>query len=179
MLDSETWLVIDDDHAFSDMLAKRLQQFVKYVFVESDAFGARQLLNREKISKVVLDLKLSNESGLDVLEDILIIQPSCRVLVLTGYASISTAVLAIKKGAYNYLPKPASSRQIIEALGDDISQTLVTEDRLTTEELEWEHIQKVLNDHDGNISATARALDMHRRTLQRKLAKKRVIKKAP
>ncbi len=99
-----------------------------------------------------------------------------RILMLTGYASIQTAVEAIKLGATNYLPKPAGVAEILSALQSDQPNTEleIAEQPLSVDRLEWEHIQRVLAEHDGNISATARALNMHRRTLQRKLAKKPV-----
>jgi len=102
-----------------------------------------------------------------------------RILMLTGYASIATAIQAIKHGADNYLPKPATAREILAAIDSDAQtptdEVVDTDDRpMSTRRLEWEHIQQVLADHQYNISATARALNMHRRTLQRKLAKKPV-----
>jgi two-component system response regulator RegA len=99
-----------------------------------------------------------------------------RILMLTGYASIQTAVEAIKLGATNYLPKPATTGEILSALQslEGNPDLPAAEQPLSVDRLEWEHIQRVLAEHDGNISATARALNMHRRTLQRKLAKKPV-----
>jgi two-component system response regulator RegA len=99
-----------------------------------------------------------------------------RILMLTGYASIQTAVEATKLGATQYLPKPASVDEILAALANETANPdiPVAAQPLSVERLEWEHIQRVLAEHDGNISATARALNMHRRTLQRKLAKKPV-----
>ena len=104
--------------------------------------------------------------------------PSVRMLMLTGYASIATAVEAIKLGAIHYLTKPASVSDIIHALHQDSGNTAVDspENPISVKRLEWEHLQKVLLQHDGNISAAARALSMHRRTLQRKLAKHPVKK---
>jgi len=101
-------------------------------------------------------------------------------LVLTGYASIATTVQAIKLGADNYLAKPADSAAILRALDEDAAEPDLTEpdaqefQPMSVSRLEWEHIQRVLNEHEGNVSATARALNMHRRTLQRKLAKRPV-----
>jgi two-component system response regulator RegA len=98
------------------------------------------------------------------------------IVVLTGYASIATAVEAVKRGAANYLAKPAKADEVVQALSGEESAMPLPEDYapMSVERLEWEHIQKVLAEHDGNISATARSLGMHRRTLQRKLAKKPV-----
>ena len=100
--------------------------------------------------------------------------------MLTGYASIATTVQAIKLGADNYLAKPADSAAVLRALDEDIAESesadtpAVEFQAMSVSRLEWEHIQRVLNEHDGNVSATARALNMHRRTLQRKLAKRPV-----
>lgn len=107
---------------------------------------------------------------------LLALEPATRILVLTGYASIATAVEAIKLGAVNYLPKPADADQIVAALAatGGAAGAAINQRPLSVNRLEWEHIQRVLRDNDGNISATARQLGMHRRTLQRKLAKRPV-----
>jgi two-component system response regulator RegA len=103
--------------------------------------------------------------------------PTTRILVLTGYASIQTAVGALKLGAFQYLPKPANLADIMNALHDgnvDVAEEFDVEaSRMTVDHVAWEYIQRTLAEHDGNIAATARALKMHRRTLQRKLSKKR------
>jgi two-component system response regulator RegA len=99
--------------------------------------------------------------------------PHAEILILTGYSSISTAVEAIKLGAVNYLCKPASAENIIQAFSvSDKPIESISASPTSISRLEWEHIQRVLNDNNGNISATARSLGMHRRTLQRKLQKK-------
>ena len=100
-----------------------------------------------------------------------------KILVLTGYASIATAVEAVKRGANNYLPKPATIKDILNSLEETEAQGVNTEEEafrgtvMSPKRLEWEHIQRILNENDGNVSATARELNMHRRTLQRKLQK--------
>ena len=101
---------------------------------------------------------------------------SRRVVILTGYSSIATAVEAIKRGACNYLCKPADADDVLAALLSEHADldTLVPENPMSVDRLQWEHIQRVLTEHEGNISATARALGMHRRTLQRKLQKRPV-----
>ncbi len=103
-------------------------------------------------------------------------QVQVRVVILTGYSSITTAVEAIKRGACNYLCKPADADDVLTALLSDQADpdSLVPEHPMSVDRLQWEHIQRVLAEHDGNISATARALGMHRRTLQRKLQKRPV-----
>jgi two-component system response regulator RegA len=121
----------------------------------------------------VIDLKLADGSGLEVLDLLQARLPGCRSLVLTGFSSIATAVEAIKRGASNYLPKPAHADDILSALAvGTVSEVPIADAPLSVERLEWEHIQRILLEQRGNISATARALNMHRRTLQRKLQKK-------
>jgi two-component system response regulator RegA len=101
------------------------------------------------------------------------LQAGTRIVVLTGYASISTAIEAIKLGATHYLAKPVDADEIVAAFGKQNGDTDIelATSPLSVDRLEWEHIQRVLSEHDGNISATARSLNMHRRTLQRKLSK--------
>ncbi len=125
---------------------------------------------------VVLDLRLATESGLRLIEPMKALRPDLRILLLTGYASIATAVKAIKLGAFHYLPKPAGADEILATLGREggDAEALPPEAPLSVDRPEWQHIQKVLAEHQGNLSATARALKMHRRTLQRKLAKRPV-----
>jgi two-component system response regulator RegA len=117
--------------------------------------------------------------GLSLIAPLCDLQPDARILVLTGYASIATAVQAVKEGADNYLAKPANVESILAALQTNASEVQADEALenpvvLSVDRLEWEHIQRVLAENNNNISATARALNMHRRTLQRKLAKKPV-----
>jgi two-component system, response regulator RegA len=121
----------------------------------------------------VLELKLPDQSGLRVLERLLEQNPDIRVVVLTAHASISTAVEAIKLGAVHYLTKPASADEIVAALYRDQPDPNISicERPMSPSRVEWEYINRVLLAHRGNISATARALSLHRRTLQRKLAK--------
>ncbi len=123
---------------------------------------------------VILDLRMPGASGLALIEGLRAINPGVRIVMLTGYASIATAVEAIKLGAIQYLTKPTDAAQILDALHQDggNAEVAVAEQPLSVNRLEWEHIQKVLADCEGNISAAARALGMHRRTLQRKLDKR-------
>jgi two-component system response regulator RegA len=113
-------------------------------------------------------------SGLTLVEQLRRISPAMRIVVLTGFASVATAVEAIKLGAIHYLPKPTDADDIVAAFDRDAGDAAVAVKNrpLSVERLEWEHIHKVLAENDGNVSATARALGMHRRTLQRKLGKK-------
>jgi two-component system response regulator RegA len=129
----------------------------------------------DQVEYGVVDLRLGEESGLYAIKLLLEKNPNIKIVMLTAYASIATTVEAMKLGAINYLTKPASVQEIIDKLlqsPDD--NALIEETPLSVKRLEWEHLQKVLLEHDGNISAAARALNMHRRTLQRKLQKRPV-----
>jgi two-component system response regulator RegA len=124
----------------------------------------------------VIDLRIGYESGLEMVKALIALDDNTQIVMLTGFASIATAVEAIKLGAVHYLTKPANADEIVNALNknDGDSSVAISENPLSVKRLEWEHLQKVLMQHDGNISAAARALNMHRRTLQRKLEKKPV-----
>ena len=122
---------------------------------------------------VVVDLKMSGNSGLVLVRQLSNLDQGTRIVVLTGYASITTAVEAIKLGATHYLAKPVDADEIIAAFEKHSGNEAIelSSNPLSIDRLEWEHIQRVLAEHYGNISATARSLNMHRRTLQRKLSK--------
>ena len=169
-------LIVEDDEIFARVLAKSLANHGLQVQTASTGADALALAREHAFAAAVLDLKLEGETSLALIPQLKAIHPAMRILMLTGYASIQTAVEAIKLGAMNYLPKPAGSSEILAALqsGQPNPDLPVTEQPLSVDRLEWEHIQRVLAEHDGNISATARALNMHRRTLQRKLGKKPV-----
>ncbi|MDN6319627.1 MAG: response regulator [Marinobacter sp.] len=171
MTTNESWLLIDDDAAFLEILQRALtRRGISATGAHSHA-TALSALDDIDFTKCVLDLNLAGESGLQLLPELLARQPDLKILVLTGYGSIATAVEAMRRGAINYLCKPVTVHQLISGF-----ETLATAPELrpeppSVEEMEWEHIQRVLNEHEGNVSATARALHMHRRTLQRKLQK--------
>jgi len=171
-------LVIDDDDTFNTVLTRALKRRGYRASGAREAEGALDLARAEPPAGVVLDLNLGSASGLALIRPLLDIAPACRVVVLTGYASIATAVEAIKLGATQYFAKPVEVDAIIAAFGAEApapaSDAVPPSDPLSVSRLEWEHIQRVLHEHDGNISSTARALKMHRRTLQRKLAKRPV-----
>jgi two-component system response regulator RegA len=170
-------LVIDDDEVFSAVLVRALARRGFEVALAADAKGALAIAEDLVPSRVVLDLNLAGKSGLALITPLLAVNGDCRIVVLTGYASIATAVDAIKLGAVQYLSKPVDIDAILAAFDADncpsVSEMPATEP-LSVGRLEWEHIQRVLRENDGNISLTARALKMHRRTLQRKLAKRPV-----
>jgi len=176
---SHSILVIDDDETFNAVLARALTRRGFRVSCAMDAEEAARLALAVRPDAAVLDLNLAGSSGLGLIRPLLDAAPACRIAVLTGYASIATAVEAIKLGAVQYFAKPVEVDALIAAFvgapaaTPDESDTPPS-DPLSVERLEWEHIQRILLQHDGNISATARALKMHRRTLQRKLAKRPV-----
>mgnify|MGYP001060628729 CR=1 FL=1 len=171
-------LLIDDDAVFLQTLSRSLGRKGFSVDIAQNESLAVPLLQQRHYDLVLLDLNLAGESGLTLLDQIKLMCPNQRVVMLTAYASIATAVEAVKKGADNYLCKPINASEIMGLFSDsDIGQDAAIEETpLSVDRLEWEHLQKVLLDYNGNISATARALNMHRRTLQRKLQKRPVQK---
>lgn len=171
MIDQPTWLLIDDDPAFLDILQRSLHRQEIEAVCASSPDEAKQRCAGKRFRRCVLDLNLAGESGLQLLPELLILQPGLEVLVLTGYGSIATAVEAMRRGAVNYLCKPVSISQLLSGFEPVDSPPGLRPEPPSVEEMEWEHIQRVLNEHEGNVSATARALSMHRRTLQRKLQK--------
>ncbi len=175
---TENMLVIEDDPAFNAVLLRALR---RRGINAHGASGAEQAIASAKALKpqrIVLDLNLNGVSGLTLIAPLLAAAPGCRIVVLTGYASIPTTVDAIKLGATHYLAKPVDVDTLLAAFGsfshDDVLEPspYIATVPLSVGQLEWEHLQRVLHEHDGNISATARALKMHRRTLQRKLMKR-------
>ncbi|MCP5208169.1 MAG: response regulator transcription factor [Hahellaceae bacterium] len=175
-------LIVDDDQVFADTLARafgRRGLDCRQCYSLADADVLLQDCAAEDAwapEQAVVDLKIGNDSGLTLVQQLAQQLPACKTLVLTGYSSIATAVDAIKLGAINYLPKPANADEILLAFDADGTPEPVSTSYSppSVDRLEWEHIQRVLRDNNGNISATARALNMHRRTLQRKLQKKPV-----
>jgi two-component system response regulator RegA len=174
---SELILVIDDDETFNAVLVNALRRRGLEAEGCTDPAMAVASARRLRPARIVLDLNLNGTSGLSLVQPLLDVLPDVRIVVLTGYASIATAVDAIKLGACQYLAKPVEMDAILMAFdsvaGASPDQPIDTE-TLSVGRLEWEHIQRVLREYDGNISATARALKMHRRTLQRKLMKRPV-----
>lgn len=166
-------LLADDDVTFCEVMSRALRRRGFEVSVAHDAEHAARLAETDPPEYALVDLKMPGESGLALVRRLHAIEPATRIVVLTGYASISTAIEAIKLGATHYLAKPVDADEVVTAFsreqGDDSISVAATP--LSVDRLEWEHIQRVLAEHEGNISATARALNMHRRTLQRKLLK--------
>lgn len=167
-------LVIDDEEHFAQVLARSLERLGHQVDIALTKEASLQFVQQHSYQWISLDLRLGNDSGLNLLPELKQLCGDARIVVLTGFASIPTAVEAIKLGAFNYLHKPATVKELIQAFEGTAEPTDVIEEPqpMSVERLEWEHIQRVLQENDGNISSTARALGMHRRTLQRKLQKR-------
>ncbi|MBV8665440.1 MAG: response regulator transcription factor [Burkholderiaceae bacterium] len=171
------FLVLDDNDIFAATLARSLTRRGFEATVAHTGAAALALAQAGPFDYVTIDLHLEQDSGLQWIAPLRQALPQARMLVLTGYASIATTVQAVKLGADDYLAKPATIESILSALqtGDAaVSSATAAPDTtlMSVDRLEWEHIQRVLAEHRGNISSTARALNMHRRTLQRKLLKK-------
>lgn len=169
-------LLVDDDETFTRVMARAMTRRGLRVSVAGSAEEGLEVARKGVPDYAVLDLKMEGDSGLVLLPKLLELDAEMQVVILTGYSSIATAVEAIKRGARNYLCKPADADDVLVALLSDRAEVenLVPENPISVDRLQWEHIQRVLAEHDGNVSATARALGMHRRTLQRKLQKRPV-----
>jgi two-component system response regulator RegA len=167
-------LIVEDDNAFSSALSKAMENKGFMVYSCNSIQSAMQSAKQCIPNYALVDLRLGNDSGLQIIPNLKELNAKIKIVVLTGYASIATAVEAIKLGATQYLTKPASSDEIYQAFfkPEGNIQQEIEPKPMSVKRLEWEHIQKVLNENDGNLSATARSLGMHRRTLQRKLNKR-------
>lgn len=167
-------LIVDDDAVFLDRLAASLRRRGHEVVTAVMLEQVTELLDGFAPECAVIDLRLDGESGLEVARVLRERLPEIRILILTGYGSIATAVDAMRLGAVNYLSKPADTGQIEVALFSASAVVVPVESEAAVpslERVEWEHMQRVLRDSGGNISATARKLGIERRTLQRKLQK--------
>ena len=165
-------LLVDDDVTFCKVLAEALEKRGYSVVVAHDVAGGLKAAEQDPPEFAVIDLKMPGPSGLELIERLKALDEHTRIVVLTGYASIATAVHAVKLGATQYITKPADADEIVAGFYDAAdAKAPVGEVRLSPTRLEWEYIQKVLLENNQNISATARKLGMHRRTLQRKLSK--------
>lgn len=165
-------LIVDDDEALLGRLARVMERKGFIVTMASCLNDARECIKTEQFSHAILDLKLEQGSGLDIVQILKDHQPDCRVVMLTGFGNIATAVSAVKAGAIDYLPKPADPDAIVAALlqkGESMPPP--PEDPMSADRVRWEHIQRVYEQCGRNVSETARRLKLHRRTLQRILAK--------
>ena len=166
-------LVLDDDAAFRTRLARALEQRGFEVTAVGTVAEASDVAAKTPPAYAVLDLRLEDGSGLSVVEALSRHRADCRVVILTGYGAIATAVAAVKAGAIDYLAKPADPEDIVKALlaaPDDRPEP--PENPMSADRIRWEHIQRVYELCGHNVSETARRLNMHRRTLQRILAKR-------
>ena len=165
-------LIVDDDLPFKDRLSKSMEKKGFVVESFSNSKSSLQRIKEKNFDFAIVDMRLEDGSGLELIKLIKSLNPNTRSLLLTGYGNIATAVAAIKSGAIDYLPKPAEIDQIYEAL---ISSKDVLppppENPMTADRIRWEHIQRVFIQCKRNVSETARRLRMHRRTLQRILNK--------
>lgn len=169
-----TMLIVDDDATFCRVLARAMEGRGYAVTIAHDVPQGIAAAEQNPPRYAVVDLKMPGPSGLALVRRLRELDPQARIVVLTGYASIATAIEAIKMGATHYLAKPSNAEEIIAAFGrtDGEAEVGVVPPPAPVARVEWEHIQKVLAERQGNITDTARALGMHRRTLQRKLAKR-------
>jgi two-component system response regulator RegA len=168
------FLIVDDDERFRDRLAKALAARSLVVHAAHDNPSALAAAASQRFARAIVDLRMPAPGGLQLIRDLLERQPELEIVVLTGYGSIATAVEAMRLGARDYLTKPCHADRILAAFDADPSPP--KEEELaypipSLARLEWEHIERVLCECNGNISKTARVLGMHRRTLQHKLAK--------
>ncbi len=171
-------LLVDDDDLYLRTLQRSLARKGLETMIASDIASALVLARQQPPAFALIDLKLGSESGLALIQPLRALREDMRILLVTGYASIATAVEAIKLGADDYLPKPATVPMILRALGEEDDGPaddgdMEPPDAMTPiSRLQWEHIQQALHETGGNISAAARLLGMHRRSLQRKLTKR-------
>lgn len=172
---AKTIILVDDEELFRGRLAKAFSQRGFIVFTAGNFDEALQVINEERPTLGVIDLKMPGRSGLELIVASKEINPDMQLVVLTGYGSIATATEAVRLGALSYLPKPADVDDILSAFAKNPDLALeVIQDEFSAPSLaraEWEHINRVLTDCEGNISLAAKKLDLHRRTLQRKLQK--------
>ena len=172
-LEDKSLLIVDDDNPFRDRLARAME---KKGFSVSQAEGVKkgiELINIKKPSFAVVDLRLGDGNGLEIVKALQASNMDCRIIMLTGYGNIPTAVAAIKEGAIDYLAKPADADDVEKALlADPNKKASPPENPMSADRVKWEHIHRVFELCNRNVSETARRLKMHRRTLQRILSKR-------
>jgi two-component system response regulator RegA len=168
-----TLLLVDDDEPFVKRLAKAMEKRGFLPDTAQSVAEGRARAQARPPAYAVVDLRLEDGNGLDVIETLRECRPDCRIVVLTGYGAIATAVAAVKIGAIDYLSKPADADDVTNALlAKGEVMPLPPENPMSADRVRWEHIQRVYEMCDRNVSETARRLSMHRRTLQRILAKR-------
>ena len=170
---NKSLLIVDDDNPFRDRLSRAME---KKGFQVIQAEGVKKGIETVKINKpgfAVVDLRLNDGNGLDVVQKIQEVNPSSRIIMLTGYGNIPTAVAAIKEGAIDYLAKPEDAEDVEKALlANPSKKAAPPENPMSADRIKWEHIHRVFELCNRNVSETARRLKMHRRTLQRILSKR-------
>jgi two-component system, response regulator RegA len=165
-------VIVDDDDAYRARLVKSFERRGFVALGAGDAKGAAYIARQVEVDFAVVDLRLPGRSGLDVVADLRAARPAINIVVVTGYGSIATALEAVRRGATHYLTKPVDVDDILVAFaGGRVAADVASGDVPSLARVEWEHIQRVLADCDGNISEAARRLRIQRRSLQRKLAK--------
>ena len=171
--ENSSLLLVDDDRPFLQRLGRAMES---RGFVVDTAESVSEGITKVKSSPpdyAVIDMRLNDGNGLDVIEEIRVRKPECKAVILTGYGNIATAVTAVKLGAVDYLAKPADADDVYTALMRDPEEKAdPPENPMSADRVRWEHIQRVYELCDRNVSETARRLNMHRRTLQRILAKR-------
>ena len=167
-------LLVDDDEIFVKRLARAMERRGFEPQTASSVAAGKALALARPPAYAVIDLRLEDGNGLDVVEALRERRPDSRIVVLTGYGAIATAVAAVKIGATDYLSKPADADEVVNALlaRGDATLPEPPENPMSADRVRWEHIQRVYEQCDRNVSETARRLSMHRRTLQRILAKR-------
>ena len=171
--DNNSLLIVDDDNPFRDRLARAMEKKGFQVFQAESVQKGIQAAKEHKLAFAVVDLRLADGNGLEVVKEIQISNPTSRIIMLTGYGNIPTAVAAIKEGAIDYLAKPADAEDVEKALlADPQKKAEPPEDPMSADRVKWEHIHRVFELCNRNVSETARRLKMHRRTLQRILSKR-------
>ena len=171
--EDKSLLIVDDDNPFRDRLARAME---KKGFSVSQAESVKKGIDLIKLNKpafAVVDLRLGDGNGLEIVKELQNSNASCKIIMLTGYGNIPTAVAAIKQGAIDYLAKPADADDVEKALlADPAKKAQPPENPMSADRIKWEHIHRVFELCNRNVSETARRLKMHRRTLQRILSKR-------
>jgi two-component system response regulator RegA len=171
--EDKTLLIVEDDRPLRERLARAMEARGFSVAIAESVAEGKSRAKDAPPAYAVVDLKLDDGNGLDVVETLHTVRPDSRVVVLTGFGNIATAVAAVKYGAIDYLPKPADADDILAALlAPPGSKPKPPENPMSADRVRWEHIQRVYELCGHNVSETARRLNMHRRTLQRILAKR-------
>ena len=171
--EDKSLLIVDDDNPYRDRLARAME---KKGFSVSQAEGVKKgidLIKTKKPAFAVVDLRLGDGNGLEIVKELQVSNSNCKIIMLTGYGNIPTAVAAIKQGAIDYLAKPADADDVEKALlADPSKKAQPPENPMSADRIKWEHIHRVFELCSRNVSETARRLKMHRRTLQRILSKR-------